>query len=168
MIFDAQSGIRGVLVNVDSGLRIPFAFWADLQTGEWKALAATPDGRRKLSPRRVLRGCNRLQFIPAPPRPPAAASAAPLAELAKEVLKGRAIVAVPGQECEERLCHRLATWEVSHEQEVEPARAEGGRLFERAVATSVHRYCARHYRPPVFTSVRGVQSEVAVSARPQW
>lgn len=38
-----------VLVDGFDNQRIPFAFWANLETGEWKAWKATPDGRKMAS-----------------------------------------------------------------------------------------------------------------------
>lgn len=55
---------RGTLVNADTLERIPFAYWADTESGEWKAWAATPDGRHQLLPRRSIQGRCRLVFVP--------------------------------------------------------------------------------------------------------
>ena len=43
MIFDAATGLRGTLVA--DGERVPFAFWGNTDTGEWKAHCLAPDGK---------------------------------------------------------------------------------------------------------------------------
>lgn len=167
MIIDAKSGARGVLVNADTGCRVPFAKWANLETGEWEALAATPDGRRVAQPRRIVRGRNNLRWIPAAPRHRARPDFEPLAEAVERVRKGVALPDDTGEECEGRTCHRRAVWGTTDEQEIEPAVTEEGRRFERAVSVKVHYFCDRCFRLPVFSSVRGVESEVQVKVRPE-
>jgi hypothetical protein len=182
MILDAKSGVRGVLLDLTTGQPIKLCQWADTDTGEYRTLQMGPDGRALRGPngKPVLKANRgRIRFIPTKPLSTddgsAVGKSAPLAELAREVLKGKPpkvtpLVFVPGTEhpeCEERFCHRPAAWEVSREQEVEPERMDNGHLAERAVTTEVHRWCEWHYRPPRFVSLRGVESEVEVRARPQ-
>jgi hypothetical protein len=56
MILDAKSGLRGVLLNHHTGQRIPFARWANTETGEYEAWAENPAGRED-NPPPLLRGC---------------------------------------------------------------------------------------------------------------
>ena len=167
MILDAKSGLRGILVNAETGQRIPFARWANTETGEWEALAATPDGKSILQPKRIVRGKCRLRFVPSAgfvaPRPTVPEDPPLAAGETKRVL------AIPGRECEERFCHREAVWLTGDEEELEPQIGTDGRGYERGRVVRIHRYCNEHYRPPVHTSRRGVESEIEITtARPQW
>jgi len=69
MILDSKSGIRGVLVDESTGQRIAFARKANLETGEWEAWQATPDGKEIWHDADgkpvLLKGRCRLKFIPA-------------------------------------------------------------------------------------------------------
>lgn len=181
MIIDAKNpnlATRGMLFNADTGERIPFAFWADTDTGEWKAWRRGPDGRplvrregNGFSADSVVSGRCRLRWVPAvnlpaPRRGGRPPENVPLAELARDARKGRPILAIPGRECEEPGCHRLAVWDTGDEQEVEPEVGPDGSKWERGVLVRKHRWCDWHYRPPVSTSLRGVENEVQVEARP--
>lgn len=170
MIIDARSGVRGVLIDAATGKRIPFARWANLDTGEYEALAATPDGKAKAYPPRLIRGKTALRFLPGAPL----RGASPLSEEAKaeearefEARHGKALLCPPGFECEERGCHDRALYLTADEQELTPDVMPDGTPCERARATRVHRWCAKHYRLPVMTSRRGVEREVEVAVRPQ-
>lgn len=166
MILDAASGVRGVLVGGD-GRRIPFAFWADTETGEWKAHVSAdggrtflrgPDGRRLVAAGRSP-GLRLVESAaPAVAAPSAVAHALPHPDELPEKARmfARRCLAVPGRECEERGCHALATWTTADEQELSPQRA-AGRLYGRGALTEAHWYCDRHYRPPTVTSPRGVE-----------
>lgn len=171
MIIDAKEGARGVLVDEATSRRIPFARWANLATGEYEALAATPDGKRILQPAQVVRGRTRLRWIPAAPRYPATGNPAtgkPVTpDDGRPERRGRRLVVMAGQECDARGCHRLAEWATADEQELEPSVTADGRRCERAETVAVHRWCSWHYRNPVRTSRRGVDSEVPVTVRPQ-
>lgn len=169
MILDARAGLRGLLIDLDAGKPIRHARWADLDTGEYECLRAGPDGRPARGPDGrplVYRGRARLQFIPtAPagprPRPAGAADGPDPRDLPPPV------IALPGWECEERGCHRPGVYETADEQVVEPHVGPDGRACERARVVRRHRWCEWHYRPPVSTSARGVESEVEVTVRPQ-
>jgi hypothetical protein len=168
---DAKSGLRGVLVEADTGRRIPFARKADLDTGEWEAWAATPDGKSVALPRRLLRGRCRLRFVAsdAVVIPPKASDPRDLAGSLEEARRryAKPILALPGRGCEEPRCHRLAEWETAHERLIEPEAGADGHAYERAVTVEVHRWCSWHYRPPRVVNLRGIESEVQVTARPQ-
>jgi hypothetical protein len=170
VIVDARKGIRGVLVNAETGERIPFARWSNLETGEWEAWQATPDGKQVAKPPRLIRGQCKLRFVEsyAPPlRQPAAVDAKAAAEQREEYhRKTEARLLVPGDECEAKGCHRLAGWTVAVERRLAPVRLGDGRLQEHGVVVAVHAFCDRHYRSPVSISERGVESQVEVAARP--
>lgn len=163
MIIDARSGLRGVLVNADTSARIPFARWANLETGEYEALAATPDGRQVLQPAQVVRGRCRLRWIPAAPVYRPGRLIVPRDEPPKRAVR---IPAVAGQFCEHKGCSRLAEWRTMDEEELQPAVMPDGTREERARAVAFHRYCSWHYQNPTFTSLRGVEREVVPSVRP--
>lgn len=188
MRLDAKSGVRGVLINRDTGQRITHVRWAEIpdnpeQSGEYEAFRIDPElaKARGIPLVSILyRGRCRMQFTSATilENKPVIhlAPSTPLDEIRHEVLKGgevkvTSIIYLPGMpipECEERLCHRPATWSVATERIVEPERGEDGRLYERAVTVLTRVYCDRHYRPPVQISQRGVESEVEITrARPQ-
>jgi hypothetical protein len=173
MILDAKSGLRGVLVRADTGERIPCARWANLDTGEWEALAVDPLTGQPAHPARLIRGQCPLRFVPAAPvfSPPAPASVKTSREAAESLAeaKGRVrrVLAVPGRGCEEKGCTALACYETADEQHIEPVAGADGRLCERALTVRKHRWCARHFRSPVQTNLRGVESEVEVTVRPQ-
>jgi hypothetical protein len=167
MILDAKSGLRGVLINEETGQRIPFARWADTETGEYEAFATTPDGQAMLQPAQVIRGRARLRFVASssfvyPAKPSQEADP----ELVQQH-RGVPVLAVAGRECEERYCHRLATWKTAEEREIDPEVGSDGQSYERAITTVVHYWCDWHYRNPLFTNRRGVTQEVEVRARPQ-
>jgi hypothetical protein len=177
MILDAKSGVRGVLVNADTGQPIRWARWANLATGEYEAFRLDPAQARMVGvPPRLLiyRGMANLRFIEShvqlPSRPSPAPADVPPEELTNRPLLKRTTercLEVPGRECDEPRCHALARWRVGHEQELPPVEGENGRLFERAATVAENYYCDKHYRNPTFTTLRGVQREVEVAARPQ-
>jgi hypothetical protein len=181
MRLDAKSGVRGLLVNVETGALIRFTLWAEIpddprQPGEYEAWRWPPDEcRRRYAAGEqreslVVRGRCRLRFVPAAPlfapRPSAREDLAGSLDEARRRVDRRLLVL--GTECSEPLCHRPATWAVSWEQLIEPERDADGNLHERAVCVRRVAYCEAHYRPPRQRSLRGVESEVPVLARPQW
>ena len=72
---DSKGGLRGILVNAQTMQRIPFARWANLETGEYEAFYAGPDGKAFLDSLglplypddqgkpRTVRGRAQLRFI---------------------------------------------------------------------------------------------------------
>lgn len=180
MILDSQSGLRGVLANAETGQPIRWARWANLETGEYQAFRCDPQiAKERGIPLASLlyRGRCRLKFTPAAPlaaKPPLRiAPSTPLDEIRPEVLRGRKVTPIlyvpglPPPECDEPLCHRAAQYQVADEQLVEPEKGPDGKLYERAVTVGVRKYCSWHFRNPTQLSIRGVQSEVEVSVRPQ-
>lgn len=117
----------------------------------------------------VYRGTCRLRFIPAAPLRVKPSDPRDLAgsldEARRRLVEPKLLI--PGEECEQRGCHRLSRWKVTEEQEIEPEVTADGRQHERAICVRVRSFCDRHYRLPVFKSVRGVEQEVEVEARPQ-
>ncbi len=174
-ILDAHFGLRGVLVDTDAGSRIRWAVWANMDTGEYEAFKSDPEHAVKLGlPLDVLRYRGRaghLRFIPSAPRAKGALARAQtpaeVAEMVRWARRGQPILMLPGRECDEPKCHALASWMTAHEQEVEPETDGEGVRWERAVTVRRSKWCHHHYRFPVFSSLRGVESEVEVTARPQ-
>ncbi len=171
MVIDSKSGLRGMLVDADTGKPIRWAKWADLDSGEYTAFRINPkEARQRGIPLESIlySGKTRLRWVPAAPRfRPSKPSDAESLDEARQRL-GIAIPPVDGVECEEPGCHRLAEWSVAREQLIEPERMPDGTLAERAVMIGRHQYCSRHYRNPVQVSLTGVESEVEATARPQW
>lgn len=165
MIIDANKDpdLKGMLIDEVTNRPIRHACWANLATGEYVALVTNPDGRTIALPKRKYRGRTRLKWIPTQKR--FKYPITPSGPIPQEARPER-IIMLPGEECDEPKCHKLAEWRVSWEQEVEPEKDSDGVLNERAVTTHSYKYCSWHYRPPVFTSLRGVACEVAVACRP--
>lgn len=167
MIIDARSGLRGVLIDLDAGRRIPCPIRANLETGEYEAYATLPDQRTPVRPPVVVRGRARLKWIPAAPRARKTGKVE-IPDDGRPERRGNRVVVVPGRLCESRGCTRLAEYSTADEQELEPMVGADGRRYERAEAVRVHLWCPWHYRWPVWTSRRGVESEVTtVTTRPQ-
>ncbi len=179
MIISAKSGKRGVLVNTDTGERIPLARWANTETGEYERFA-TLDGKTILrdgdNRPLVNRGKARLKFIESGTIiNPGKESLTPEQEkeeirtIAKDYVKDyQEITPTPGIECDEPMCHRLAQWEVAHEQEIDPGVNTTGNPCERAVTVETGRFCSEHWRPPTITTLRGITKEQVVNVRPLW
>lgn len=179
MRLDSRSGARGVLLNAETGQRIRWVRWADIpedheQQGEYEAFSRDPEeAKARGIPLAdiIYRGRCRLRFVPAAPRFTCTPTserdlAGSLDEARRRLVDQRLLVL--GLECDEPGCHRQAQYRVSDEQEIEPQRDAEGHQFERAIAVRARCYCARHYRLPTLTSMRGVQAEVEVEeARPK-
>ena len=163
MIIDAKSGMRGVLVNADTGERIPLAFWANLETGEYRAFR-TVDGKtptKNIAGQTIsYDGKSRLRFIETgglyttPPPTPSSPT---------EYRTLERCLVVPGRNCEAKGCSRLAEWETAVERLI--ASPDG---FERAVLVGRRRWCSWHYRLPYEVDEKGeVVREIEVATRPQ-
>lgn len=169
MIIDSKSGLRGVLIDAETGERLAFARWANLATGEYEAFAATPDGRQILQPPRLVRGRrNRLKFVEAAPRYPSGPGKLVIPEDEPPRRDVQRVPMVPGRPCEVRGCGKLAEWQVADAEELAPATLPDGTKAERSRVAAVHLYCSWHYRFPTWKSLRGVESEMTqVTARPE-
>lgn len=182
MRLDSRSGLRGLVLNVDTGKPILFVIWCDIpedrqQPGTYEAWRRDPDEARRngatVPELLALKytGKARLHFIPAAPIFGRKSSdprdqVATLAEARRRVDTRLLVLA---EECDEPRCHKLAEYRVCWEQLIEPYQDHEGRRHERAVVTRVLSWCPAHYRPPQRTNLRGVESEVPVEVgRPQW
>jgi hypothetical protein len=177
MRLDSKSGVRGVLLNAETGQPIRWAKWAEIpddpsQPGEFEAFREEPTAAaaRGIPATAILyRGRCRLRFIPAAPRfgtkPSAVRDLVGSLDEARRRVDKRLLIL--SDECDEPGCHRWADWQVAHEQLIEPEVDAQGKRHERAVTVKIENWCAKHYRPPVQTNQRGVESEVEVEARPE-
>ncbi len=178
MIIDYRSGLRGVLVDASTGKRIPFGTWANLDTGEWKAWAATHDGKRVAFPKREVSGRCPLRFVesyapqvPARPALPDGAGDRAQGEALRQQYRRTTdrILIVRGVGCEQPGCGRPAAYRVADELLLEPETDAAGRQHERAMTVASHRYCARHYRAPRQLAPNGdTVCRVEVPVQPGW
>jgi hypothetical protein len=175
MRLDSRSGVRGLLMNLDTGKPIRWVRWADVpesteQQGEFEAFRCNPEQAKAQGiplSEIIYRGKCRMRFVPAAPRIPGKPSnqrdlSGSLDDARKRLVEPKLLI--PGEECEYPGCHNLSAFRCSEEVEIEPEVDAEGKAYERAVTVRVRCYCSnpKHYRNPVFTSIRGVQSEVAV------
>jgi hypothetical protein len=175
---------RGLFIDLATGRPLRWVVWVDLQDdprleSEFEAFREEPNAAlaRGILPAALrYRGKARLRFVraapvfgPKPSDPRDLVGS--LEEARRRFVRARPVLIIPGlkvPECDERFCHRPAYWAVSDEQEVMPEVDAQGRKCERAVTVRPRFYCDRHYRPPTFVNLRGVQSEVKIEeARPQ-
>jgi hypothetical protein len=177
MIIDSRKNpnLRGILVDAVTSQPIRWARWADLSTGEFEAFKFDPVRIKALGgiPSDFLyRGQTQLRFIEdktVPIRQPSSLDARAAAQQMEEIRRTtQRKLLIPGDYCDVRGCGRLSAWLVADERILEPLSGPDGRLQERGVIVDTHAWCDRHYRSPVSTSLRGVESEVKVLvARPQ-
>ncbi len=179
MIISAKSGKRGVLVNADTGERIPLARWANTETGEYERFA-TLDGKTILrdgdNRPLVNRGKANIKFIESqaiinPAKEPLTPEQEKeeIRTIAKDyVTDYQEITPTDDVECDERNCHKLARWKVAHEQEIDPGVNTTGNPCERAITIDVELFCDDHWRPPTITTTRGITKEHTVDVRPKW
>lgn len=179
MILDCRSGVRGVLVNADTGERIPHARWANIpddptQVGEFVALVVGLTGQ-PLRPPRTYRGRCRLRFIPslAPglrslpsvPSPVQASAAAPGPRVPRP---RRVALTDPDRRCEHPACDRFAEWVVAEERELPAVLGPDGRLYEAAKILRSRWWCSWHYQRPLLLHLDGEIEPVEVTCgRPQ-
>lgn len=173
MILRAGDGLRGSLVDLDTGRPIPRAYWADTETGEYEAFRTGPDGRVLRDASGALlthRGKGRLAFVPRP-RPPADSKPEDLLAADRETLRRFRRVTGPllTERCEHPGCTRLAGWAVTDEVPLAPV-VRNGRRFARAAVVGRRCYCSWHYRGPRELDARGElvrEDDEAGGARPQ-
>jgi hypothetical protein len=173
----AQPGLHGVLVKAATGERIAFARYANLDTGQWQAWAATPDGRLMALPARLVGGTCPLRFVESY-APPVQTSALP--DGAGDRQQGQAlqqrfrriterIVLIRGLSCEQPGCGRDAAYRVADEMLLPAEAGAQGQQFERAMTVHSHRYCERHYRQPRQLAPNGdTVRTVEVATCPGW
>src|SRR5262245_44746331 len=139
MRLDAKSGVRGMLVNLETGQIIRWVIWAELpddpeQQGTYEAWRFHPDQCAlryrggALREDLVYRGRCRMRFVPSAPltrsKPTASRDLAGSLDEARGRVDKRLLILA--EECSEPRCHRRATWSVSWEQIIEPRTDENG------------------------------------------
>lgn len=171
MILDANSGVRGVLVNADTGERIPFARWANLETGEFEALVIDAATGRPARPNRLYRGRANLRFVEshAPPLQPPEPQPAPVVEAAPAYLprRGVPLAAFENRACEHPTCLRKAAWKTAEQRELPPLEAADGTRYEQAAVTRIRFWCPFHYQWPTLQHADGEIEPIEVKARPE-
>jgi len=171
MILYANSGVRGVLVNANTGERIPFARWANLETGEFEALVIDAATGRPARPNRVYRGRATLRFVASHAPPLKAPQAAPVGEAAPTLQylpqRGVPLAAFENRPCERPTCLRKAAWKTAEQRELPPAESADGTRYEQAAVTRIRFWCDFHYQWPTLRHADGEIENVEVKARPE-
>lgn len=159
---------RGRLVNADTGETILYAFWSDLESGEYLAYRINPKlAKLRNIPLRslVYRGQARLRFEPAKLLPTSerpVRAPAPRPQLGR----GTPIIAHAQRPCQHYACTRAAAWRVADEESL-PAQEADGRLYECAQLIGIRYYCDHHFEQPKLWDSRGeLICEHEVKARP--
>ncbi len=181
-IIDARTtSRRGLFLDVSQSPPRPIRFvrWANLDTGEFEAFRSDPAVAVRLGgnpAELVYRGrAGRIRFVEHAPRFGVKPSdqrdlRGSLEEVRRRFATARPVILIPGlpvPECDEPKCHRPAWWSTSTEQTIEPEQDGTGQRFDRGVSVLVEHWCDHHYRAPRLFSLRGVESEVSVTARPE-
>lgn len=167
----AKRGLRGDIIDLDTGEKIRWAIWADTDSGKYERWLADPEVAEKLGlpPPPRKRGRARLAFIPRdllPIKPPEEIQeqARPVAVPRKG---GTPILAIANRDCQHYACGRMATWKTADEQILSPEQAADGTLYERARLVGVSYWCDWHYRWPNVVHPDGSRDAIqTVKARP--
>lgn len=161
MILRAEKDGTGVFQDLNTGRSIGWVIWADMDSGVFEAYVCDTRSGLPVWPHQTYKGQTRLRFLPMP-KP-----TKPRAEKPTIEPRGTRIVATSLNECEVRCCHEWADWIVQDYKEELPEVAADGLSYSRASVTTQHYFCNEHFRNPVRETLRGVESEVLVLARPQ-
>lgn len=168
-------GVRGLLVNMETGKPIRAAIWADLDTGEYEAFKVDEKGAIMRDNRRVplkYTGKARLSFIPtqktsltglmkqasSQPKPQSAPRST--GKIKYEHIEDFVLLKIP---CEHYGCIRIAEWLVSDEMETEPV-LKDKKLYPTAKTVDMHAYCSWHFQPPRIVDEKGEVVEVIEDA----
>ena len=170
MKLDAKAdGVRGVLVNADTGQPIWWARKADLATGEYEAFRADPDkaAAHGFKKRDLLyRGRCRLKFVPgnsARPQVPTILDANPKLPRRRRAMQVQAFEDRP---CQHYACLRDAEWMVAVDEPLPPL-VIGGKSFEVGTIAGVKWWCSWHYEWPELLYPDGSTDPIeTVRARP--
>lgn len=163
-------------LDTNTRFRTDWVRWVDVDRGEICVFTIDPEYAQQVNVAadvvsKVIRAPIRLVEI-SRTRPSGLLVGEPLPEEFQEMRKGyEQCLAISGQFCEYPGCHDLAVWRVGDLQETLPILDDDGIAYMQHVMVRPHLYCHResHYREPVRTSLRGVESLVATEfARPQW
>lgn len=193
MIIRARDGFRGTFWDLRTNQVIRMVKWANTITGEFEAFVPGPNNRPKTDAQGrpyLYRGQTELLFEPREKVEPKTISRPdpipPEIEhlkqqkylLRRERLDRKATarrkvvrrlhMPLFSNMCEERNCHRVATYMVADEVVLKPQEHEG-RLYERAALVDLHFYCAWHFIPPRELDAKGETVKVLdeIRTRPE-
>ena len=161
----------GTLVNVDSGEKIPYAFWADIQddpkrAGRFGAYVLGIDGF-PLTPRRRYYGRCRLRFDLAKTGTPTQQGVLGTSPPRPVPRRGVPVLMLKDRPCQHYGCIRLASWMTSEEEEMPVEVDRFGRRFERARMLRARFWCSWHYEWPTLRHSDGeIEKNTLVKARP--
>lgn len=189
MILDPTKGIKGTVIDLDTGQPVRNVKYLNTETGYLEAYQTDPTGK-------VLRDANgfrftvyqgRFKFIPAEsPKQPKIIMGAPHCSLCNSKMTLRGDDLCPACRAKERgqrnkmkvekigvplfnvkceLCSRVATWYVSDEVEVTPE-LSNKRLYGRGVTVGRRSYCAWCFKPPQLLDDKGEVIKQLESIRP--
>jgi hypothetical protein len=195
MIFDARQGFKGLVIDLDTGQRIPRVQTLDLERGICEAFQVGTDGKRlytigpggeRVALTVTLRG--RFKVLPrlAPPSS-RIIMGAPKCQRCPSLLTLRGDDLCPACRAKERgqrhtmqaervhdlllpqkcaACTRQGVWCVADEVEVTPEQA-GRSLYDRGATVGRRYYCARCFQSPRLLDARGDVIQELEGLRPE-
>lgn len=168
----AEQGLRGTVVDLDTGRRVPKVIWIDLDSMELEAFRVTDKGEFVRSPDgsyATYTAKGKFRLDPVTPRAiPKVKEGARCCEICKHPLtlpgselcvrcnsakrrNGRLAQAVPPHDaltrCQHKGCARMADWVVADEVDISPLRKKG-LWWSRGATVARRYYCHWHYSPP--------------------
>lgn len=178
MIFRAKDGVRGKLIDLDTGKEIPKVIWFNDADGTFEAFRVDQSGEVARAPDGaplVWWGRGNLKFVQllAARAVQAGALQSPKQKILPPARKRQKHehlrLPLLDADCQHYACLRPAEYAVSDEVELPPLLARGKR-WARAKTVAVRYYCAFHYVPPRVLDDKGEVVSVweeAGGVRPQ-
>jgi hypothetical protein len=181
MLLHVRDGIRGTIIDCETGRRVPKPIWLDTETGTCEFYQVDAAGRIKTDAAgnyltTLARG--RFKFIPRAPTVPAVTPAPPVspppamrAETRRRLRTSPLNTPLLCQRCDHYACDRVAEWQTSDEVTL-PPQVAGGRRYERGKVIEVRFWCDFHFEAPRLMDHTGREVvkvfEDAGGCRPQW
>jgi len=187
MILEAKNGVRGRVVDLDTGKSIPKVRFLNTDTGYIEAWRTDGQGnilKNEVGELQWYAAKGRFKFIEAVTRSVSinmgaekcAKCTSPLTLLGDDLCpscrakdrgqKNPMISTVITPQFDKRChCGALANYSVGDEVEVTPE-VDGKQLYSRGATVGRHYYCAKHYKPPRLLDSKGEVIQELESNRP--